>query len=666
MKTDGKVKRSVVPYCVKDSGSSVDDVFQMVNRAVFQGHGPDCRQRGGVVGVMVDPIHHYERLIRDLYKIKGLVCLTFEQILGEPCPNNEMRCAIRHDVDIDVRTALVMAEIEQRYGAKTSYFILHTSPYYGEFKNGIFYRHESMIHVYKRLQDLGHEIALHTDPLLLYQEYGINGAEAVEEEIRWLRSNGIKLVGTTAHNSFGVYGAENFAIFKGRPQRISGNAEDCPSEVIHNGKWAPLGVLDEKKIGLSYEANDIFMQDKVSVKYAATRSLNRWRWQSETSTPILRNPESKKPENCFISQDSLIDRVSEIAGGDYLVLVVHPVYYGCRHTVNTGPAMTMSMSNIEINRDIGWETYERETIQARYAEHDGTQEFQAMIQSNELGMLDFPLPLTTETDLFRIALFGGTNINAASVGVPAQLHNLLSEKLNSQEKGKVHISKFTFPGMGISRYFSWYKATKGSYSANSVILAIGADEAVASLPEYWADQSGYRKLFPPGDYLTTDGNTVETIVSSPGASIRRRSPRQIERMVSFCQSASEWPSLQVFENAEQRVGMLLRYCIEMVRKDGVEPLLLIQECGESIGLWGENSTHLQNSQGYSCFMAWLKKQIGDLGVNVIDPYSEFLNLPSQRPCHWLSVPEWNCRGHEIAAEKAFQAFSDILTLGEVG
>jgi hypothetical protein len=73
-----------------------------------------------------------------------------------------------------------------------------------------------------------------------------------------LRSEGLSVTGTVAHNRFDVYGAENFAIFKGKPQRGRDKPEDCPKEVIHHGKWAPLQVLDEKEMGLNYEANEIF------------------------------------------------------------------------------------------------------------------------------------------------------------------------------------------------------------------------------------------------------------------------------------------------------------------------------------------------------------------------------------------------------------------------
>ena len=42
-----------------------------------------------------------------------------------------------------------------------------------------------MIEVYKYIQSLGHEIALHTDPLLVYQDHKMDGAQAVVDEIDW-------------------------------------------------------------------------------------------------------------------------------------------------------------------------------------------------------------------------------------------------------------------------------------------------------------------------------------------------------------------------------------------------------------------------------------------------------------------------------------------------
>ncbi len=71
-------------------------------------------------------------------------------------------------------------------------------------------------------------------------------AENLEQELRWLRSLGVVVRGTLAHNSAPVYGAENFEIFEGRV--LWEREVRC-----ENGRILPLGKLSEKKLDLSYE-----------------------------------------------------------------------------------------------------------------------------------------------------------------------------------------------------------------------------------------------------------------------------------------------------------------------------------------------------------------------------------------------------------------------------
>jgi hypothetical protein len=140
------------------------------------------RERGGALGVVVDPLFHYERLLK----------ATATSPLPARGQTTEQRQVLLEfgDIDIDIRTAVRLAELEQLYGIRTSYYVLHTSPYYGSVEDGVFKRNECMAHVYRYIESLGHEIALHTDALHLYQEHRLDGAAAVRDELAWLRSEG--------------------------------------------------------------------------------------------------------------------------------------------------------------------------------------------------------------------------------------------------------------------------------------------------------------------------------------------------------------------------------------------------------------------------------------------------------------------------------------------
>ena len=126
-----------------------------------------------------------------------------------------------------------------------------------------------MIHVYRELQDLGHEVALHTDALSVYQRHGVDGAAALVSELGWLRENGIEVRGTVAHGSRSAFGAENFEIFRGRRAGEARSADPAlarPAGFVHRGRPARLRELCEDDLGLAFEGNDIFFQSEVPVE----------------------------------------------------------------------------------------------------------------------------------------------------------------------------------------------------------------------------------------------------------------------------------------------------------------------------------------------------------------------------------------------------------------
>lgn len=155
--------------------------------------------------------------------------------------------AFRHDVDIALDTAVECARMLARHGIPGIFFLLHTAYYYGTFDNGCFLRNPAMEDYIKKFIIHGAELGLHTDPIGVYSK-GIDGAESVKCELEWLRKKYAVIRGTVAHNSAPANGgAENFEIFKGRSDREYFIGAD--------GLKIPLQVLDEKELGLEYEAN---------------------------------------------------------------------------------------------------------------------------------------------------------------------------------------------------------------------------------------------------------------------------------------------------------------------------------------------------------------------------------------------------------------------------
>lgn len=110
--------------------------------------------------------------------------------------------SLRYDIDFNINSAVKFAYREHKYGIKSTYFILHTADYYGTKEGQTFIRNKDVIHYIKKIQnDFGHEIGFHNDLVTLQLMYGIAPVRYLKEELEWLRSNEIRITGTTYHGS---------------------------------------------------------------------------------------------------------------------------------------------------------------------------------------------------------------------------------------------------------------------------------------------------------------------------------------------------------------------------------------------------------------------------------------------------------------------------------
>jgi len=192
-------------------------------------------------------IRYYRCFLEKIRSIVGLQLVPLSNLLSGDTSRGSV-VAFRYDIDIDPEVGLLMARENARFGVPGSFYFLHTAYYYGQMKRRIFYRNPLMSEWCKSFIVAGCEIGLHLDPFTLYKNYNIDGAQAVKEEIQWLREQGVNIKGVAAHNSYPVYGAENFEIFDGL---VIGKRKS----VSNDGVRIPLGVLNMQKLGLSYEGN---------------------------------------------------------------------------------------------------------------------------------------------------------------------------------------------------------------------------------------------------------------------------------------------------------------------------------------------------------------------------------------------------------------------------
>jgi len=194
------------------------------------------------------PFRLYEEIIDFLQNLPHSEIVALKDLHAARRPSR-ITIALRHDIDADIITALRCAEHLSGLGIPGSFYVLHTSGYYGRMReDGVFERYEGMAHLAQNFAATSVETGVHCDALHLYQTYHTDGVDGLRTEIEWLREQGLAIEGVVAHNSAPVYGAENFEIFKG----LSRNKR---SHVSQNGVTVPLGHVELSDWGLTYEGN---------------------------------------------------------------------------------------------------------------------------------------------------------------------------------------------------------------------------------------------------------------------------------------------------------------------------------------------------------------------------------------------------------------------------
>jgi hypothetical protein len=269
----------------------------------------------------------YEHVINFLMK-KSRFDIRPMKRLTDPPIGDRITVALRHDVDADVYTATRAARALSDRGLAGTFYLLHTSGYYGYFEERVFRRHPAMARVVEELLETDCEIGLHSDGLSVYCEHGINGAAAVSTEIAWLRAQGADVTGTVAHNSASVYGAENFEIFRDKALADRRSFEWC-------GRRIPLQVLDEESLGLTYEGNypivanqptSVDLKDYLHHNPIFERAYDISVWLLARDSWVVARHKNPK-ELCWPeTTDRMLSFLDAAKAGTRIVLNIHPEY----------------------------------------------------------------------------------------------------------------------------------------------------------------------------------------------------------------------------------------------------------------------------------------------------------------------------------------------------
>jgi hypothetical protein len=153
--------------------------------------------------------------------------------------------AVRHDCDNVIAPAVDMATWECERSYTTTYYILHSSPYW---QDKALLRESLEV-----IAESGHEIGIHNDALTVALQTGRDPKEILHEAIGELRSYGYPVRSTVAHGHAlcGVARYVNDEMFQGCSRPVYG-APDRTLE--HRGRRVPITPAPLSEFGLDFDA----------------------------------------------------------------------------------------------------------------------------------------------------------------------------------------------------------------------------------------------------------------------------------------------------------------------------------------------------------------------------------------------------------------------------
>ena len=222
--------------------------------------------------------------------------------------NNKIVIGLRHDIDIDLDVAFKFSQVESDLGFRSTYFVLHSAPYYLANSNNMAVHTDNIIPILKKMQNERHfEIGWHNDLVTLQVIYNINPVTFLHNELNWLRSNGLNIYGTAAHGSTycKTYHYMNFYFFEECTYPIVPNRENNIT-VPKDGKYITLlkGKLGD--FDLQYEA--YFLNNNKAFSDAIITNGIRW-------------------------NIGMLD-LDQLQAGDRAIILLHPIHWhkGSVHT----------------------------------------------------------------------------------------------------------------------------------------------------------------------------------------------------------------------------------------------------------------------------------------------------------------------------------------------
>ena len=218
-------------------------------------------------------------------------------------PINEMRktfdqarvvVGLRHDIDWNPFKALEMANIENEFGIRATYYILPTADYYGNLDKTGLDRFNELDSLYIRLMLSGAEVGIHNDLLTVMIDHKLDPFLFNQSELLYFRSLSIPIYGTASHGSpIAKATVPNYQIFSDYAQAES---------IEYMGKTYSIGERSLSDYGFEYEA--------YFVPFNLYYSESGGRW------------------NDIGGFSSILSKLRSSVPGDRIQILVHPDWWG--------------------------------------------------------------------------------------------------------------------------------------------------------------------------------------------------------------------------------------------------------------------------------------------------------------------------------------------------
>ena len=157
---------------------------------------------------------------------------------------------LRHDVDDNpgsFDTALRMAEWEFDHGYSSTYFLLHTAPYWNE----------DMLCRAPLFEEMGHEVGIHVNAVAEALRSHRQPAHILRDALEELRSSGVRVEGCVAHGERECYDSNgkvrfvNDEMFSESPRPKLGAAD---RKIVGKDWVLQLRPVSREEFGLAYDA----------------------------------------------------------------------------------------------------------------------------------------------------------------------------------------------------------------------------------------------------------------------------------------------------------------------------------------------------------------------------------------------------------------------------